>query len=358
MPQAPFNYNPASLSVLQRLQGLSNVGSLGKRGLSVASGLDDLGPTDSELEDQQNADAERGERTTGYGFSDSKENLRADAMQKLKRTLMMGDITSKAKQAEAAAPKRIEGEYGLAKARIDTAGQSELRASEAAKNASEASKFTAEAGQANAGASLTQRLLANGGKSSDGGGASPLNGMRMSVNADGKPSFAAAPQTPAMIQRSIDALGDAHGKTQQALVDLETRYPGILDAAKQMDASKDSPGWGSFLTGGGPKYGNASDMAGAFNERLKYSQGLPSPFANLAQQTSFGNLEQMAGQLPGVRAFTTVLPLMKEHQSRWGKETPLATAQRLIHMNSIMGDSLSRWKNGDASDFEASGPGQ
>ncbi len=145
---------------------------------------------------------------------------------------------------------------------------------------------------------------------------------------------------PALVVRARDQLTDARNKTLEALSEAERMYPGINDESGGADAGK-SAGWMDFLTGGGQKYGSAADMAGAANERLKYTMGLPTPFANLAQSASFGNIEQMAGQLPGVRGLATITPLFKEHQSRWGHETPLATVQRLRHMAAIMDDTLN-----------------
>ena len=170
--------------------------------------------------------------------------------------------------------------------------------------------------------------------------------FKPAINANGGVSFTQN-QMPALVVRAKDQLSDAANKTDMAIAEMERLYPGITASAHQADQGNVSPGWGSFLTGGGPKYGNASDMAGAVNERLKYTLGLSSPYSDLAQASSFGNIEQMAGQLPGVRGLATITPLFKEHQSRWGKEAPLATAQRLLHMRAIMADTLRNIQGGD-----------
>lgn len=246
---------------------------------------------------------------------------------------------------------------GFSSAQVEAAHTRQAVDATTAQTVANTQKLGAEAGATTMEATGKQKLrdMLLGAQSGGGGGTTGGAGkMRPQINADGDVSFAAAPlakQTPAMIQRSVDALGDAQLKTQNALLEMEKHYPGILDAAKGIDKSSASPGVMGFIGGSGPKYGNASDMAGAAMERLKYKVGMPTPFANLAQETSFGNIEQMAGQLPGVRALSTVLPLLREHQSRWGSETPLATAQRLIHMQNIMGESIKRYQGGDARDF-------
>lgn len=274
----PFIANPASLSVLQRLQGLSNVGSLGKRGLDVASGLDDLGPTDGELEDQQNQDASQGEATTGYGFSDSKENLRDEAMQKLKRTLMMSDMESRAKQAEAAAPKRIEGEYGLEKARIDNAGQAALRASEVGKNDSEAARNKA-------GASLTERLMGQSGGGSSTSGAPSIGGseMRPRVDANGQVSFTgvAAPKMSATATTPLIALNQFRKLGPKILARLEQQYPGI-------DTNPE-------------KFGGAEDTLLSKVKSMAYKSGMVSA-PNSLQNDEVSQIEELA-RIVGARGY-------------------------------------------------------
>lgn len=169
------------------------------------------------------------------------------------------------------------------------------------------------------------------------------------VNAAGDVSFSQS-SMPALVQRAHAQLGDALNKTNSTLAEAERLYPGITQAAGATDQTTTAPGWSDFLLGNAGKYGGAKDMVGAANDRMKYSLGMPTPFANLAQEASFGNLEQMAGQLPGVRGLATITPLFKEHQSRWGKETPLATVQRLMHMKSIMADSLANMEHGGANE--------
>lgn len=186
----------------------------------------------------------------------------------------------------------------------------------------------------------TQKLLEIVKGPSGGGMAGPGGTIKPSINANGGVSFTTTPM-PALVQRARNQLMDARDKTLAALDAAERQYPGINDSATGADSTKASPGWLSWLTGNAGKYGGAADQASARNERLKYDFGLPTPFSELAQTASFGNIEQMAGQLPGVRGLATITPLFKEHQSRWGHETPLATVQRLRHMAKLMDETLT-----------------
>lgn len=179
-----------------------------------------------------------------------------------------------------------------------------------------------------------------GGGPHSGGIAGPGGSIKPTVNASGGVSFTTTPM-PALVQRARNQLMDARDKTLSALDAAEKQYAGINDEATKTDQSAQAPGWGAFLMGSGQKFGGASDMAAARNDRLKYDIGLPTPFSELAQTASFGNIEQMAGQLPGVRGLATITPLFKEHQSRWGHETPLATVQRLRHMAKLMDETLT-----------------
>ena len=185
------------------------------------------------------------------------------------------------------------------------------------------------------------------GASAPGGGPSAIMGgpgatLKPSFDTAGRMSLSVQPMA-ALVQRAHNQLMDARDKTLGALKEAEANYPGINDAVVGVD----KPGGSalgrlfSTVTGmGAPKYGSATDAANARLERLNYSMGVPTPFSKLAQEASFGNIEQMAGQLPGVRGLATITPMFKEHQSRWGHETPLATVQRLRHMVDIMDQTL------------------
>jgi hypothetical protein len=198
----------------------------------------------------------------------------------------------------------------------------------------------------------TQDLLdvLTSGKGSAGGGATggiagPGGSIKPTINAAGGVSFTTT-QMPALVQRARNQLMDARDKTVNALHEAETQYPGINEEAEKVDQTPAGSGSAlgrmfSGVTGvGAPKYGGPTDRANAAIERANYTLGIPTPFSRLAQEASFGNIEQMAGQLPGVRGLATITPMFKEHQSRWGHEAPLASAQRLRHMVRLMNETL------------------
>lgn len=184
-----------------------------------------------------------------------------------------------------------------------------------------------------------------------GGIAGPGGSIKPTVNASGGVSFTTT-QMPALVQRARNQLLDAHSKTLEALQQAEKMYPGINSqiAGDEQQGPEGSTSFGSFLTGSGaPKYGSAMDMAGARAERFKYDWGIPTPFSELAQSASFGNIEQMAGQLPGVRGLATITPLFREHQSKWGHETPYQTVRRLHGMAKMMEDTINTLDTSGAS---------
>jgi hypothetical protein len=194
----------------------------------------------------------------------------------------------------------------------------------------------------------TQQLLQTlGGSRGGGGGSSNMGGpgstIKPAINAAGGVSFSVT-QMPALVQRARNQLMDARDKTMTALDQAERLYSGINDEAEKADVDTSKSALGRMFSGvtgvGAQKYGGPVDRANAGIERANYTLGIPTPFSELAQTASFGNIEQMAGQLPGVRGLATITPLFKEHQSRWGHETPLATVQRLRHMAKIMDETL------------------
>ena len=188
-----------------------------------------------------------------------------------------------------------------------------------------------------------------GGAGGTGGGmAGPGGSIKPTINAEGGVSFTTTPM-PALVQRARNQLMDARDKTVAALHETEKLYPGINQSAMGADVPVEGGGglgsalgrmFGAVTGIGAPKYGGPSDRAAAGVERANYSLGVATPFSGLAQDASFGNIEQMAGQLPGVRGLATITPLFKEHQSRWGHEAPLATVQRLRHMVTLMNGTL------------------
>lgn len=194
----------------------------------------------------------------------------------------------------------------------------------------------------------TQKILetVGGGRQGSGGGgmAGPGGTIKPTINASGGVSFTTTAM-PALVQRARNQLMDARDKTMNALDEAEKQYPGIFEEATKAD---NEPAGGSALgrmfkgvTGiGADKYGGPSARANAGIERANYTLGIPTPFSKLAQEASFGNIEQMAGQLPGVRGLATITPMFKEHQSRWGHEAPTASVQRLKHMVELMNETL------------------
>lgn len=95
--------------------------------------------------------------------------------------------------------------------------------------------------------------------------------------------------------------------------------------------------WQDFIMGTGPRaYNGLMDSLNAMSERAKYGF-MSTPLAPLIQNESFGNLEQLQAQFPGVRGFSYLLPKLKEHQSNFGKgESPDASYNRLHELTGIM----------------------
>lgn len=193
----------------------------------------------------------------------------------------------------------------------------------------------------------TQKLLemvsggSGGGRS--GGMAGPGGSIKPTINANGGVSFTTTPM-PALVQRARNQLMDARDKTMNALDEAEKQYPGIFEEATRADNEQGGSALGRLFKGvtgiGAEKYGGPGARADAGVERANYTLGIPTPFSKLAQEASFGNIEQMAGQLPGVRGLATITPMFKEHQSRWGYEAPTASVQRLKHMVELMNETL------------------
>ena len=195
----------------------------------------------------------------------------------------------------------------------------------------------------------TQKLLeAIGGRPGGASGASsglvgPGGTVKPTINAQGGVSFTTTAM-PALVQRARNQLMDARDKTLNALQEAEKQYPGIFEEATKADEAQPGSALGRMFSGltgiGADKYSGPGARASAGLERANYTLGIPTPFSKLAQEASFGNIEQMAGQLPGVRGLATITPLFKEHQSRWGHEAPTATVQRLKHMVELMNGTL------------------
>lgn len=99
-----------------------------------------------------------------------------------------------------------------------------------------------------------------------------------------------------------------------------------------------SQSWGQYVAGGGPRPENdLMSSLKAMAERAKYPF-MSTPLAPMIQNQSFGNLEQLQAQFPGVRGFQYLLPKLAEHQANFGKgETPDASYNRLHEMIGILG---------------------
>lgn len=96
-----------------------------------------------------------------------------------------------------------------------------------------------------------------------------------------------------------------------------------------------SQSWGDFIKGGKGDYNSLGDLLSAAGERAKYSV-MATPQSRAIQAGSFANLQQLAGQFPGVRGFGLLLPMMEEHQGRYGHETYASTYNRAVGMRDIM----------------------
>jgi len=211
----------------------------------------------------------------------------------------------------------------------------------------------------------TRELVSGGGPTGSGASSPGANtpagapgSWRPSINAKGQVSFQQT-QMPALVQRAYAQLSDAKAETDSALQEAERLYPGAIKEVQRLSGEQGGGLMGSLkrtfglVTGvGAPEYGGPTDRLAARVDRFNYSQGVASPFSKLAQSASFGNISQMAGQLPGVRGLATITPLFQEHQSRWGHETPLATVQRLLEMRNLMDQALDSMQSGGAAGAE------
>ncbi len=242
--------------------------------------------------------------------------------------------------AMAVSAKELADKLAIASAPAKAAGEGAL-AVEKEKNAGAIAEKAAQN-------DATMKLLGmvkgeGGGEGARGGLVGPGGTIKPTINANGGVSFMTT-QMPALVQRARNQLMDARDKTVAALDEAERMYPGIFDEAAKSDSDTGGSAVGRFLGGvtgiGAGKYSGPTARMGAGLERANYTLGIPTPFSKLAQEASFGNIEQMAGQLPGVRGLATITPMFKEHQSRWGHEAPTATVQRLMHMVDLMNGTL------------------
>lgn len=110
--------------------------------------------------------------------------------------------------------------------------------------------------------------------------------------------------------------------------------PGAPQAATPPVKTEGQP-WADFIMGKGPN--SLGSALGAMSERQKYGM-MSTPMSDMIQNESFGNLEQLQAQFPGVRGFSYLLPKLKEHQSHFGQglQTPQASYDRLGNMTQIL----------------------
>lgn len=104
---------PAMMKLRQllRMQSPSNVGGMGReRELDVASGMDAFEPSEGELKQAQ----VEGAQTSGpYTVYRSRDDIRGDAMQALRRQLGMGEIAHRQKVEEELAPVQMKGQFDV-----------------------------------------------------------------------------------------------------------------------------------------------------------------------------------------------------------------------------------------------------
>lgn len=106
-----------------------------------------------------------------------------------------------------------------------------------------------------------------------------------------------------------------------------------------MDRVKD------FVMGtGATPYNSLKDFLNAKTERTLYGKAA-TPYSDAVQNISYGNLQQLSGQFPGVRGFGYLLPKLQEHQARPGDETPAATYARLQGMDRLLSQSMGDFDN-------------
>lgn len=295
---------------------------------SAPKGTAFSGATNADVQDEESQLAE------DPNFGDA-ETSRVNDIQDKNADMAMFNRPDVTKQRQ----DELANKLALASAPADIAAKGNLAVEQEKNRGALADK----AAQTNA----TQKLLeaiGGGGGRAGAGLVGPGGTIKPTINATGGVSFTTT-QMPALVQRARNQLMDARDKTMSALDEAEKQYPGIFEEATKAD---NEPAGGSALgrlfkgvTGvGADKYSGPSARAGAGIERANYTLGIPTPFSRLAQEASFGNIEQMAGQLPGVRGLATITPLFKEHQSRWGYEAPTASVQRLKHMVELMNGTL------------------
>lgn len=197
-----------SLSILQRLRALSNIGNQPPNAQDTASLPDPaLAPTQPQIEDSQfHANDEMMRRTGGkYGFFPSRESEASDLADQTRQNLALGGIAGRQKIAELTAPKTAEAQGALA---LEKARQ-------------ESPLAQAQAAEAQANADIT-RKFANGGLNGTNGpskvGWSQKGGL--SVSQQGTPQqFMARADTARVIRGTMSSIQDeANYLAQKGLI--------------------------------------------------------------------------------------------------------------------------------------------
>lgn len=161
----------------------------------------------------------------------------------------------------------------------------------------------------------------------------------------------------------------AVGQTPDQTGQVQVPDPNVPSQAPKPQAQAGplpSPSWWDIITGkGAAPYSSLKDWLGARSERAKYDAGFPTPFAPLAQETSFANLSQIQAMFPGIRGVQHLLQKFSEHQANWGHETPAASLQRLQGMEGMLSDLENefddpslRFKTGPTGQLELAMPPQ
>lgn len=122
---------------------------------------------------------------------------------------------------------------------------------------------------------------------------------------------------PALMQRVTGQMGAMVDNLTTAQRELERMYPGIEKSVNLMPDGTDK---------GTGQYNGALDLAKAKGQRLLYNFKY-TPYNKAIQAASLANVTGWGTIVPG-RINAQIVDKLKEHQSAFGNETPLATYQR------------------------------
>lgn len=122
---------------------------------------------------------------------------------------------------------------------------------------------------------------------------------------------------PAMLQRVTGQMGTMVDNLSVAQRELEKMYPGIEKAVQIGPDGKDV---------GSGAYNGTMDLLKAKAHRMLYNYSY-TPYNKAIQAASLANVTGWGTLVPG-RINSQIVDKLKEHQSAFGNETPLATYQR------------------------------